>query len=112
MGPLGQAIYGDEYGVVAMTLGEFCDQVDQDNLPSTVWDMVGHELLRSVTEVTAFHILGNIMSPTRPPVVACYQFGHLPQSQMSSHWSVMVGLYNVMLQLSIQWNIDLSSKED
>ena len=28
VGSLGQAIHGDEYGVVAMTLGEFCDQVD------------------------------------------------------------------------------------
>ena len=80
-----------------MTLGEFCDQIDQDNLPSMVWDMVGHELLCSVTEVTAFRILGNIMSPTRPPVVACYQFGHFPLSQMSSYQGVMVGLYNVML---------------
>ena len=88
MGPLGQVIYGNEYGVVAMTLGEFCDQVDRDNLPSMVLDMVGHELscwgcwkrLCSVTEVTAFHVLGNIMSHTRPPVVPHYQFGHLPLS--------------------------------
>ena len=80
MGLLGQVIHGDEYGVVAMTLGEFCNQVNQANLPLTVWDMVGHELshwgcqkcLRSVTEVAAVHILSNIMSHTRPPVVACY----------------------------------------
>ena len=47
-------------------------------LPSTVWDMIGHELSRwgcqkclgLVTEVAAFHILSNIMSHTRPPVVA------------------------------------------
>ena len=104
MGPLGQVIHSDEYGVIAMTLGEFRDQVNQDNLPSMVWDMVGHELsnwgcqkhLRLVTEVTAFHILGNIMSHTRPPVVAHYQFGHFPPSQMSSHRGVVVGLYNVM----------------
>ena len=57
----------------------------------------------------AFHILSNIMSHARPPVVACYQFGHLPPSQMSSYWGVMVDLYNVMLQLSVQWNI-VSSK--
>ena len=89
MGSLGQAIHSDEYGVIAMTLGEFHDQVDGDNLPLTVWDMVGHELscwgcqkcLRLVTEVTAFHILSNIMSHTRPPVVARYQFGRFPPSR-------------------------------
>ena len=118
MGLLGQVIHSDKYGVIAVTLGEFCDQVDRDNLPSTVWDMVGHELSRwgcwkhlcSVTEVAAFHVLGNITSHTRPPVVAHYQLSHLPPSQMSSHWSVMVGLYNVIPQLSIQQNVDLSSK--
>ena len=68
VGLLGQAIHSDKYGVVAMTLGGFRDQVNQDNLPLTVWDMVGHELshwgcqkrLCSVTEVTAFHVLSNI----------------------------------------------------
>ena len=88
MGPLGQAIYGDKYGVIAMILREFCDQVDRDNLPSMVWDTVGHKLshwgyrkrLCSVTEVAAFHVLGNITSHTRPPVGACYQFSRLPPS--------------------------------
>ena len=105
MALLGQAIHSDEYGVIAVTLGEFHDQVNQDNLPSMVWDTVGQELphwgcqkyLCSITEVAAFHVLSNIMSHTRPPVVAHYQFGRFPPSQMSSHWGVVVGLYNVML---------------
>ena len=105
VGSLGQTIHGDKYGVIAMTLGEFRDQVDQDNLPATVWDTVGHELscwgcqkcLRSVKEITAFHILSNVTSHTRPPVVACYQFGHFTPSQVSSHQGVVVGLHNVML---------------
>jgi len=33
VGPLGQAIHSDEYGIIAVTLGEFHDQVDGDNLP-------------------------------------------------------------------------------
>ena len=88
MGPLGQAIHGNEYGVVAVTLEKFHDQVDRDNLPAMVWDTVGHELsswgcwerLCSVTEVAAFHVLSNIMSHTRPPVVVRYQFGRFPPS--------------------------------
>ena len=104
VGSLRQAIHGDEYGVIAMTLGEFRDQVDRDNLPAMVWDTVGHELsrwgcrkhLRSVTEVAAFHVLSDITSHTRPPVVARYQFGRFPPSRVSSHWGVMVGLYDVM----------------
>ena len=71
-----------------MTLGEFHDQVNQDNLPLMVWDVVGHEFfswgcqecLHMVTEVTAFHVLSNIMSHARPPVVVCYQFGHFQLS--------------------------------
>ena len=105
VGSLGQVIHGDGYGVIAVTLGEFHDQVDQDNLPATVWDMVGHELshwgcrkrLRSVTEVAAFHVLSNVTSHTRPPVVAHYQFGRFPPSRVSSHRGVVVGLHNVML---------------
>ena len=104
MGTNPDTIQGDKYGVVAMTLGEFHDQDNQDNLPSMVWDTVGHELscwgcqkcLHSVTEVTAFHILSNIMSHTRPPVVVSYQFSRFPPSQMSSHQGVVVGLHNVM----------------
>ena len=105
VGSLGQVIHGNKYGVVAVTLEEFHDQVDQDNLPVTVWDMVGHELshwgcrkrLHSVPEVTAFHILSNVMSHTRPPVIACYQFSRFPPPQVSSHQGVVVGLHNVML---------------
>ena len=118
VGLLGQVIHGDKCRVIAMTLGEFRDQVDRDNLSSMVWNTVGHDLshwgcqkhLHSVTEVTAFHILSNIMSHARPPVVAHYQFGHFPLSQMSSYQGVMVGLNNVMPQLSVQQNVDLSSK--
>ena len=88
MGPLGQTIHGHEYGVVAMTLGEFRDQVNRDNLPSMVWDVVGHEVshwgcqecLHLVPEIAAFHILSNIMSHARPPVVVCYQFSCFPPS--------------------------------
>jgi len=32
----------DKYGIIAVTLGEFHDQVDRDNLPPMVWYMVGH----------------------------------------------------------------------
>ena len=116
---LGQAIHHDEDGIIAVTLGKFCDQVDQDNLPSMVWDAVGHEFsrwgfrecLHLVTEAAAFHILSDVSSHAQPPVVSGYQFSCLPLSQVSSHWGVVVGFHNVVLQLSIQGNVDLSSEQ-
>ena len=58
MGPLEQAIHGNEYGVIAITLGEFCDQVDQDNLPPMVQDAVGHVFPLGLLEMSSFGYRG------------------------------------------------------
>jgi len=88
VGLLGQAIHSEEYGIIAMTLGEFRDQVDRDNLPPTVWirfgisfpaGLVGNVFVR-LQRSQALHILSDITSHARPPVVTCYQLGRLPPS--------------------------------
>jgi len=99
-----------------MTVWELSDDINQDDLPVAVRNMIfqelssqwGQEGLSVVAQVITLHVLCHIMTPPWPPEIAGNQVCSFPLARMTSNWRVMVGLYYVMSELAIGVDIDPS----
>src|SRR5882724_9608550 len=84
-----------------------------------VWHSIGHqsscrrgeEGLHVVTQVTAFHILHNIVAHSWPPEAVHYQVHCLPAARVTHYWGVVEGSHYVVSELTIWRDIDSTSIE-
>jgi len=80
-------------GIIASAQGYFHYEINQNHLLVMIRDLVGHEIAGgvhwkgfcAVAEVTAFHIICNIVAHAWPPKVMCNEFHCLPSSRVSSY---------------------------
>jgi len=100
----------------SLCLEQFCYQINQDDLPAMIRDLVGLSLpvghtgkvFCAVSKVTAFHVIHHIAAHPFPKFTHD-EFCHLPSSRVSSYQIVMVRIDDVEPELIVSGDVDLSS---
>src|SRR5882672_4075670 len=116
---LGQTVYHYHDSIIASARQYFRDQIDRDDLPTMIWDSIGHELaggqrregLRAITQVATLYVVRYVTTHPRPQKVTGNEFSRFPSSRVSSYWVIVVGFHNVKSELTVTRDVDLSSIE-